>query len=173
MKNNGMFLENIINTANNYYLKNDIAIIYKKPTPIQIVKVSYPKRSRAKIYEAYYSIPSTTDYNGLYKGKYIDFEAKMTSNKTSFSLNNIHKHQVRHLRNILNHDGISFLIVYFKYHNQYFLLETKYLLNYWDKMELERKSIPYKEFLLNGHIIIFNEDNILDYIKIIDKILNL
>ena len=48
----GMSLEKDINTSNKYYLNNNIAIIYKKPTPIKLVKVSYPKRSKAKITEA-------------------------------------------------------------------------------------------------------------------------
>ena len=87
----GMNLEDDINSSNKYYLDNDIAVIYKKPTPIKVVKVDYNKRINTKITEAYYEIPSTTDYNGIYKGKYIDFEAKETKSKTSFSLNNIHK----------------------------------------------------------------------------------
>lgn len=74
----GMNLEEDINLTNEYYLSHDIAVIHKKPTPIQIVKVSYPERSSAKIVEAYFRTPSTTDYNGIYKGKYIDFEAKET-----------------------------------------------------------------------------------------------
>ena len=69
----GMNLEEDINLTNQYYLANDIAVIHKKPTPIQIVKVSYPERSAAKIVEAYFQAPSTTDYNGIYKGRYIDF----------------------------------------------------------------------------------------------------
>ena len=36
----GMNLEEDINLTNQYYLANDIAVIHKKPTPIQIVKVS-------------------------------------------------------------------------------------------------------------------------------------
>lgn len=70
--NLGMVLEEMINDTNTYYLNNNIAVIHKKPTPIQIVKVDYPSRNKAVITEAYYKTPSTTDYNGIYKGKYIE-----------------------------------------------------------------------------------------------------
>ena len=52
--NLGMDFEQIINESNEYYLNNDIAIIHKKPTPVQIVKVDYPMRTKAFITEAYY-----------------------------------------------------------------------------------------------------------------------
>ena len=42
-KNRGMKLENLINLSNEYYIENDIAIIYKKPTPILVCNVDYKK----------------------------------------------------------------------------------------------------------------------------------
>ena len=105
----GMTLEKDIEQSNTFYLKSGIAVIHKKPTPVQIVNVHYPKRSKAVINEAYFRTPSTTDYNGVYNGYYIDFEAKETKNKTSFPLNNIHAHQVEHMKNTYHQKGIVFL----------------------------------------------------------------
>ena len=84
--NRGMSFESAINATNDYYLSRGLAVIHKKPTPVQIVKVDYPKRSRAKIVEAYFRQASTTDYSGVYKGYYIDFEAKETRQKTSMRI---------------------------------------------------------------------------------------
>src|SRR5690625_5216316 len=74
-QNRGMSLEEDINMTNEFYLSTNKAVIHKKPTPIQVVNVHYLKRSEAVITEAYYQQASTTDYNGVDRGKYIDFEA--------------------------------------------------------------------------------------------------
>ena len=168
--NLGMLLEEMINETNTYYLNNNIAIIHKKPIPIQIVKVNYPSRCEAIITEAYYKTPSTTDYNGIYKGKYIDFEAKETNVATSFSLNNIHAHQVEHLKQITSHGGIGFLIVYFKKHDEVYLLPFDVLNEYWEKKETERKSIPYEVFKEKAYLIKINYLPRLDYLKVLDEI---
>ena len=85
-KNRGMFLENIINDSNTYYNSNDKCLIYKKPTPIKILHLDY---STNKITNAFFETQSTLDYNGVYKGYYIEFDAKECHNKTSFPLSNI------------------------------------------------------------------------------------
>lgn len=164
--NRGMGLESDINNSNKYYLENNIAIIHKKPTPIKVVKVDYNKRINTKITEAYYEIPSTTDYNGIYKGKYIDFEAKETKSKTSFSLSNIHTHQIKHLIDIKNHGGISFLIIRFVNLDKTFLFETKYLEEFITNND--RKSIPYSYIESKGFEINLNYYPRLDYIKILN-----
>ena len=168
--NLGMLLEEMINETNQYYLDKGIAVVHKKPIPIQIVKVNYPSRCEAIITEAYYKTPSTTDYNGIYKGRYIDFEAKETNVATSFSLNNIHAHQVEHLRQITVHGGIGFLIVYFKKHDEIYLLPFDVLNEYWEKRNTERKSIPYAVFKEKAYLIKINYIPRLDYLKVLDEI---
>ncbi len=165
--NRGIDLEDSINATNEYYRLNDIAIIYKKPTPITINKVDYPSRIDAVIKEAHFKIPSTTDYNGIYKGKYIDFEAKETKLK-SFPLANIHKHQIEHLNRIVKHGGIGFIIVSFTSLDKVFLLEEKYLMSYIESNK--RKSIPIEYFEENGYLIKYNFNPRLDYLSIINRI---
>lgn len=166
--NRGMKFENIINESNEYYLTHNIAIIHKKPIPIQIVKVDYPSRQSAVIKEAYYKVPSTTDYNGLYKGYHIDFEAKETQNKTSFPLQNIHTHQIEHLYNIDQQGGISFVIIHFKSQNEIYLLEAEKLYHYHLRSKKGRKSISYQELKTYGYLIKEGFAPRLDYLKIID-----
>ena len=107
----GMNLEKDLNLTNTYYLETDKAVIYKKPTPVQVVKVDYACRAKAKITEAYYKIPSTIDYSGVYRGYHLDFEAKESRSKTSFPLASIHKHQIDYIDNVIRHGAISFVDV--------------------------------------------------------------
>lgn len=166
-RNRGMTLESDINETNKYYLLNNIAVIYKKPTPITITKVDYPSRREAVVREAYFKVPSTTDYNGIYKGKYIDFEAKET-NLNYFPLANIHKHQVEHLKKILEHGGIGFIIVRFNKFDKTFLLTANNLIDFINNST--RKSIPVEYFEEKGYIVKVKFNPRIDYIKIIDEI---
>lgn len=161
-KNRGMKLENLINLTNEYYIENDIALIYKKPTPILVVKVDYKKNL---INEGYYKTPSTLDYNGIYKGKYIDFDAKETLNKTSFPLQNLHEHQLLHMRRVIKYGGISFLII--KINGLYFLLDGNIIIDFIDHNK--RKSIPFEFIKEHGFIIKEGIRPALDYIKIVDE----
>ena len=165
--NRGMNLEADINATNDYYLNNNIAVIYKKPTPITINKVDYPSRRDAVITEAHFRTPSTTDYNGIYKGKYIDFEAKECS-KTSFALSNIHQHQIKHLKRIIEHGGIAFIIVSFTKNQKVFLLNGIDFFNFIN--ENTRKSIPISFFEKYGFILEYKFNPRLDYLKVIDKL---
>ncbi len=168
-KNRGMTLEGEINESNEYYREIGKAFIYKKPTPITITKVDYPSRDKAVIKEAFFTVPSTTDYNGLYKGKYIDFEAKETKSKTSFTLNNIHPHQIKHLDNIDKNGGIAFIIVRFTTLDETYLLPAKRFISFIEKEE--RKSIPYSYFQENAYLLKNNYNPRIDYLKTLDHIM--
>lgn len=162
-KNRGMSLESLINDANEFYLENDTAVIYKKPTPIGLIDVDYKK---GEIKKAYFKEKSTFDYNGIYRGKYIDFEAKETKNKTSFPLSNVHEHQFKHLKRIIHHKGIAFLIV--SINEEYYILKGEDLLEFITSSK--RKSIPYSYFKTNCYKIETSLRPVLNYLKIIDKI---
>lgn len=164
-KNRGMNLEKMINDTNIYYIEMKKAYIYKKPTPIKLVKVDY---KRKKIEEAYFEKPSTTDYNGIYNGKYIDFEAKETNNIKSFPLSNIHKHQIEHMKNIINASGICFLIIRFTKLNKSYLLMAKDLITYINNNKAS--SIPLRYIEEKGYIIKEKYIPSIDYLEIIDKL---
>lgn len=166
--NRGMQLEDDINHTNNYYLKNNIAVIHKKPVPIQVVEVEYPKRSKAYIKKAYYRTASTTDYNGVFKGRYIDFEAKETNSKTSFAMNNIHDHQIKHMENVYKQNGLVFIIVRFKSINRTFVLSYKKLYKFFIRAkEGGRKSISLLEFIEEGYEINFDYKIRVNYLDVL------
>ena len=164
--NRGMNLEEDINLSNEYYKRNDLCLITKRPTPINVVQVDYSKG--AIITNAYFEKQSTTDYNGVYKGRYIDFEAKSTIKTTSFPLANISKHQIEHLKHVLKHGGIAFFIIEFAKLQEVFLLDASYVINFYENGE--RKSIPYKDVVCNGYEIKKGYMPRLNYLDIIDKI---
>lgn len=163
--NRGMGLEDLINQSNLYYLEEDIAVIYKKPTPITIVDASFDSHGRV-ITKAYFKEPSTLDYNGLYEGKYIDFDAKETQNKTSFPLSNLHDHQYLHMKRIIKHGGITFLII--SMNGIIYYLDGHDIIDFIDNNE--RKSIPYSYIQEKGYVVDKKIRPRLDYIKVIDEI---
>ncbi|MBS9334818.1 Holliday junction resolvase RecU [Fructobacillus sp. M1-13] len=166
----GMGLEEEINAANDFYLADHLAVIYKKPTPVTIVKVDYPARSAAKITEAYFQRPSTTDYNGVYQGRYLDFDAKETKNKTSFPMKNVHEHQVRHLANIVSQGGVGFLLIKFTTLDETYLYPAPELVAAWQRLE-GHKSLSYSELKDDAYLVEKRLTPSLDYLKAVDAYL--
>ena len=163
--NRGMDLENDINLSNDWYNDKGIALITKRPTPINIVKVDYSRGAR--ITDAYFEKQSTTDYNGVYKGKYIDFEAKNTKSKTSIPLNNIEAHQIAHLKKVIKQGGIAFFIIQFQAHNEVYLIDASFIIDFYENAE--RKSIPYEVIKRDGILIEQGYNPRLLYIDAVDK----
>ena len=161
--NRGMTLEEDIELTNEYYKEKNIALIYKKPIPIKVLKINSTK---TRIQDAFYEKKSTLDYSGIYKEKYIEFDAKETNSKTSFPLSNIHAHQIEHIKNILFYKGITFLIVRFNLLNTAYLLPGEKLIEFINQED--RKSIPLDYFEKNCKKIQLKYQPRLDYLKLID-----
>ena len=164
--NRGMNLEESINLSNDFYIENNIALITKRPTPINVVKVDYSKG--CKIVDAYFEKQSTTDYNGLYKSKYVDFEAKVTKSKTSFPLANIYKHQIEHLKRVLLLGGIAFFIIQFDFYDEVYVLDANYIIDFYENGD--RKSIPYPVVKEKGILVKQGFIPRLAYLDAVDKL---
>lgn len=169
IRSRGMLFEHELNKSNEYYWNINKAMIYKKPTPVRIVKVEYPNRSHAKIVEGYYQTPSTTDYNGIYRGKYIDYEAKETQN-LSFSFSHIFPHQVEHLKKVDEHGGIAFVIIFFKKVDKVFIIDIKpFYKVYLEGQKGKRNSIKYEDIpLIGGLEVSRGYSPYVDYLKQVD-----
>ena len=100
----GSVLEELINYANQKYKDKDLALIQKIPTPITPVR--FDKESR-HITLAYFEKKSTVDYIGAVQGIPVCFDAKECAADT-FSLQNLHPHQVEFMKNFEKQNGISF-----------------------------------------------------------------
>ncbi|MFJ7933481.1 Holliday junction resolvase RecU [Sporosarcina sp. NPDC096371] len=170
--NRGKSLEDELNETNEFYLSRGIAVIHKKPVPIQIVNVNYPARSAAVITEAYFRTPSTTDFNGVWQGKYIDFEAKETKSATSFPLQNIHEHQVDHMKSVSKQAGIVFFIIKFTALDRYFIITYNSFEKYWERMKAGgRKSMTLAEFEDVAVEVVPSYNPRLDYLQAVSTIL--
>lgn len=163
-----MSFETAINETNRYYLAHDLAVIHKKPTPIQIVRVDYPQRSRAKIVEAYFRQASTTDYSGVFQGHYIDFEAKETQQKTAMPMKNFHAHQITHMEQVVNQGGICFVLLHFSSLKETYLLPAQALITFY-KIDLGSKSMPLDYIRQHGYPIQMGLRPSVPYLEIVKE----
>ncbi len=164
--NRGMNLEDDINKSNDYYRDNDICLMNKRPTPINVVKVDYSRGAR--ITDAYFEKESTTDYNGVYRGRYIDFETKNTKSKTSFPFANIPEHQIEHLTRVLHHGGIAFFIIEFQTRDEVYLVDASIIIDRYKNGP--KKSLSYEEIKEKGLLIERSYNPPLKYIDAVNKL---
>jgi recombination protein U len=165
-KNRGMDFEKEINLSNAYYLETKQAVITKRPTPINVVKVDYQRG--AKITHAYFEKQSTTDYNGIYRGKYLDFEAKSTQSKTALAIANITIHQREHLARIIDQGGLAFILISFPMKQEVFALKATDFLQFIAKEK--RQSLPYAWIAKVGEKVAIGLQPRIDYLSAVDAL---
>ena len=138
----GSTLEDLINRTNEKYLENSLALIQKIPTPITPINIDKENRH---ITLAYFDQKSTVDYIGAVQGLPVCFDAKECAVDT-FSLQNIHDHQVEFMINFEKQGGIAFLILYYSHKDLFYYLNLKQLLRFWNRAkDGGRKSFRFDE----------------------------
>jgi recombination protein U len=138
----GSMLEEMINFTNTKYREKGLALIQKVPTPITPINIDKENRH---ITLAYFEQKSTVDYIGVVQGIPVCFDAKECAVDT-FSMSNVHEHQIAFMKEFEEQSGISFLLIYFKKKDTYYYLCFDRLFEFWERAKQGgRKSFRYEE----------------------------
>lgn len=152
----GSALEEMINRTNEKYSEAGLALIQKVPTPITPIKIDKEHR---QITLAYFGQKSTVDYIGAVQGLPVCFDAKECATD-SFSLQNIHEHQVDFMQKFEKQGGIAFFLIYYTHKDVLYYLPLEMLLFFWNRAkDGGRKSFRYEE--LNPEYVIPKRNGIM------------
>jgi recombination protein U len=168
--NRGKAFEGDIIRSNIAYKHKKWAFIEKtepifKPLPSGLL----PNRLRAgknHYMVGYYEGRGFVDFFGVCQGRALAFEAKSTTNRTSFPLKNFKKEQIEDLAFWNNQGGIAFVLIQFEKQREVYVLPFSELKTWWDdSLAGKRKSIPYDWFVLNCEKVKATRGIILDYLN--------
>ena len=164
----GSLLEEMINMSNEKYRENRLALIQKVPTPITPINIDKETRH---ITLAYFDQKSTVDYIGAVQGIPVCFDAKECAVET-FSLQNIHPHQVEFMKDFEAQDGVAFFLLYYTSKDVMYYIRLCELLVFWERMqEGGRKSFRFDE--LNPEYFFQKKSGVMvPYLDMIQKDLN-
>lgn len=138
----GSTLEDMVNRTNEKYAEAGLALIQKIPTPITPIKMD--KESR-QITLAFFEQKSTVDYIGAVQGIPVCFDAKECAVDT-FSLQNIHPHQVEFMQQFEKQGGIAFFLIFYSHKDLLYYLPYEMLRFFWDRAnDGGRKSFRFEE----------------------------
>ena len=125
----GSTLEEMINRTNEKYRENGLALIQKIPTPITPINIEKETRH---ITLAYFDQKSTVDYIGAVQGIPVCFDAKESASST-FSLQNIHDHQVEFMKDFEKQGGVAFFLISYTTEDLMYYLRLDELLVFWER----------------------------------------
>ncbi|MDM5436635.1 Holliday junction resolvase RecU [Bacillus hominis] len=164
--NRGMAFEMLINLVNEMYQRAGVALINKRPTPVKVLK-----SKGGRVLNGFYEAKSTVDYDGVYKGRAIAFEAKSTENPTRFDLKNIAQHQLDYLEKAERMGAVCFFLIEFSKDKSVFLVPLT-VIQFYVRMSHQpkgKKSIPRADFDIYGYLVDQTERAPVDYLQYIDE----
>jgi recombination protein U len=161
----GSLFEEEINRTNEQYKEQNLCLIQKIPTPITPIAMDQETRH---ITLAYFDQKSTVDYIGVVQGYPVCFDAKESKTST-FSMQNIHPHQVDFMERFERQDGIAFFLIYFTGMDLYYYLPMRLFMPFWERMqEGGRKSFRFDE-LDQTYILPRKPGVLVPYLEMINK----
>lgn len=166
----GLSFEREIDLTNSYYLKQGKANIRKIPTPVRVLKLE-----QGRVVDGFYEKISALDFNGILKGGiHIDFDTKVTQNKTSFAFDDRKMHQIEYMESIHKLGGIAFYLINFKKNDSVYIMTYQNYLDYMNENP-DTKSIKYSHFvnkLPNNEVkkIATTKGYVYDYMKVVEFI---
>ncbi|MED0988319.1 Holliday junction resolvase RecU [Bacillus nitratireducens] len=161
-----MAFEMLINLANEMYQRGGVALINKRPTPVKVLK-----SAGGRVLNGFYEAKSTVDYDGVYKGRAITFEAKSTNEINRFDLKNIAQHQLDYLEKTEKMGAICFFLIEFSKDKSVFLIPLSVIQAYvrMSHQPKGKKSIPRADFDIYGYLIDQTKREPVDYLQYIDE----
>jgi len=138
----GSALEEMINLSNDKYLDSHLALIQKIPTPITPIDIDHNTK---QVTLAYFDKKSTVDYIGAVQGIPVCFDAKECKEDT-FTLHNIHEHQIEFMKEFERQGGISFFLLYYTKRDIFYYLKLDTFLSFYERANNGgRKSFRFDE----------------------------
>lgn len=164
--NRGQAFEELLNYTNYQYEKAGVALIHKRPTPMK------PLRRKGFHFLAAFEKKSTVDYDGVYRGRAIYFEAKSTREESRFDLKQIEPHQIEHLEKAEKQGAVCFFLIEFAKSQEVFFVPLATVRHYLlHAQNGGRKSIPREDFDYYAYAVEKTKRAILDYLVYVDKLI--
>ena len=157
MRNQGMFLEAIINKTNQYFLKKQIAIVHKRNLLIHISQINNNRVT------GFLGPKSYVDYYGYYNNVVFEFEAKSTK-KDYFLLNNIKPHQHKYMLLAQKMGAKVFVILYFYARKKFIFLDYQHVQAWKDE---GKNKISCDLIIKKGKEITISFPGIINFLKFI------
>lgn len=163
--NRGAAFETLINYTNDLYEARKLAVINKRSTPVKVTK-----SAGTKVLAGFYEARSTVDYDGVYRGRAVFFEAKTTLELDRFDLKNIATHQYEHLEKCHGFGALCFVLVEFRKQHKTYVLPFETLRAYVTAAAKGgRKSMTLDNFEMEAYEV--RKGRVpLDYLAAVDKI---
>lgn len=129
------------------------------------------KGKGGRVLNGFYETKSTVDYDGVYKGRAIVFEAGSTENSTRFDLKNIAQHQLDYLEKAEKMGAIRFFLIEFSKDKSVFVAPLSVIQSYVgvSHQPKDKKPIPRTDFDIYGYLAEQTKRAPIDYLQYVDE----